>query len=1038
MLGKFHVTFRPFAPNFCLMTLLDAGRRLFTALTAIALLLPGPAAAAPAPKARPAAQKPIGKPVAAKAAAAKSAAVRPAPVPATVATPTVPTEPRPWFYEHSDVPMDKAWQFGVLPNGLRYAVRRNDIPARMVSIRVRMDVGSLMEKPQEGGFAHFIEHLSFRGSRDAPDGESKRIWQRLGAEFGVDSNAETSPTQTTFAVDLPEASTAGLDESLKILASMVSAPNIVPQAVEAERAIVMAERRERLSPDSELADQTRAFYYAGQILAERNPIGTEATLSAATAEALRAFHDRWYRPDRTVVIISGDADPATLVELVSKHFGGWQGVGPTPPMPNFGRPDPTAPATKVIVSPSTPVSISLVYLRPWVFNDDTILFNQKRMVDQLAFQLINRRLAVAASGGASFLEAGVVRDDSSRSVNATYVRIVPAGDDWEKALRDVRAIIEDARRTPPSKADIDREYVALENAFAQAVATARIESSPQQVDNIVGALDIRETVVAPDVQLDIYRGGRKFMTPENVRDSTRRMFTGTAVRALLSVRSARPTALARLGTAFRAPVRPAQNARLNAKPVSMASLPALGPAGKIALSQPLGALGIEQIVFENGVTLYLNPNKAEPGKVRVGVRFGHGQQSFSPDENVALWAVPPALMASGIGDLDRNALDELLNGRQLSLQFGIDEDAFTMDAVSSPEDYKDQLRLFATKLAFPRWDASPLARMVSALNVTYDPVPNSASDAIERNVGWLLRDKDARVAPPAPADAKELTLAKFKEVWEPRLANGPVEIQLYGDVNRDEAVAAVAETFGALPRRADMIPPPENRTRRFPAPVSQPVVLTHDGSPDQAGAVLAWPTGGGEDRIRESRQLDMLARIINDRLFEKLRSVDGAAYTPSAVSIWPQDYDTGGYLMIQTQIKPERIAWFFSQMDEVVADLAARPVSDDELQREVEPIRKLLGRAVYSNAFWMSQLGGLSRDPRKLAMARSLQNDMLGVTPADLQALAQRYLRSDTRWSAVVLAKGVPLPQIAASPQVADSATAPRVAAVPAGLAQEN
>ena len=116
------------------MTRISAGRRLSAALLALALLNPGPAGA-------------------------------------QAVAPSIAQSARPWFYENSDVPMDPAWRFGVLPNGVRYAIRRNDIPARMVSIRVRVDVGSLMEEPSEAGFAHFIEHLSFRGSRDVPDGE---------------------------------------------------------------------------------------------------------------------------------------------------------------------------------------------------------------------------------------------------------------------------------------------------------------------------------------------------------------------------------------------------------------------------------------------------------------------------------------------------------------------------------------------------------------------------------------------------------------------------------------------------------------------------------------------------------------------------------------------------------------------------------------------------------------------------------------------------------------------------------------------------
>ena len=70
----------------------------------------------------------------------------------------------PWLYQNSDVPVDTSWTFGVLENGLRYAVKDNGVPPGQVSVRVRIDVGSLMERDDERGFAHFLEHLAFRGS----------------------------------------------------------------------------------------------------------------------------------------------------------------------------------------------------------------------------------------------------------------------------------------------------------------------------------------------------------------------------------------------------------------------------------------------------------------------------------------------------------------------------------------------------------------------------------------------------------------------------------------------------------------------------------------------------------------------------------------------------------------------------------------------------------------------------------------------------------------------------------------------------------
>jgi zinc protease len=101
-----------------------------------------------------------------------------------------------WLYRGSDIPKDPAWQFGTLPNGLRYAVRRNPLPAGQVSIRVRIDAGSLNEEDQEQGWAHFVEHLLFRGTKSFGDREARYSWQQLGASFGSDTNASTSATQT--------------------------------------------------------------------------------------------------------------------------------------------------------------------------------------------------------------------------------------------------------------------------------------------------------------------------------------------------------------------------------------------------------------------------------------------------------------------------------------------------------------------------------------------------------------------------------------------------------------------------------------------------------------------------------------------------------------------------------------------------------------------------------------------------------------------------------------------------------------------------
>ena len=155
-----------------------------------------------------------------------------------------------------------------------------------------------------------------------------------------------------YKLDLPAATESNLDESLKIFAGMMSEPGINAQGLAAERPAVLAEQREAPGPQVRLSDARNALFFAGQPLADRSPIGSVKTLEAATPASVRAFHQRWYRPGRTVVIISGDIDPAIAARLVVKNFGGWKGVGPDPADPDFGKPNPNATTCLLYTSPS--------------------------------------------------------------------------------------------------------------------------------------------------------------------------------------------------------------------------------------------------------------------------------------------------------------------------------------------------------------------------------------------------------------------------------------------------------------------------------------------------------------------------------------------------------------------------------------------------------------------------------------------------------------------------------------------------------------
>ena len=921
----------------------------------------------------------------------------------------------PWLYRGSDIPHDKLWHFGELPNGLKYAVRKNGVPPGQVSIRIRVDAGSLYETDSERGYAHLLEHMLFRQSKYLPEGSAIAAFQRLGATFGSDTNAITSTTQTVFKLDLPNATAASLDETFKLMSGMVSAPTLSASNLAKDRPIVLAEMREHGGAAKRVQDAIQNTFYAGQPLAEREPIGTPETLNAATAQSVRAFYERWYRPDNVVVIVAGDADPAMLESYVRKWFSDWKAQGPLSPAPSFGAP--VAPAgttadnpvgrTHVLVEPDLPPSLMYGILRPWHQVVDNIPYNQGLMTDAIAQAIINRRLESKARAGGSYLSASVNQDDVARSADVTFVSVTPLGEDWKGALHDVRAVIADALSRAPTQAEIDREVAELDVAFQVPVEQQRILPGSKLADDLVNALDIRETVAAPDDVLRIFRESKPLFTPHKVLEHTRALFTGVVTRALFTTQVAGAVTDDQLRQALLDPVSPDQTIRMaaTAKPVSFETLPAIGKPAKPVSDLPTGLLDIEQVSFANGVKALLWPAAEEPGRVMVKVRFGGGTRAIDPKDAAYITLGEFALVGSGLATLGQEDLDRIATGRKMGFDFSVGDAAFELSAETRPQDLADQLYLFAAKLDLPRWDVNPFLRAKAAAKIQYDTYATSPQGILNRDLQFYQRGKDPRFSTPTPQELNATTPDGFKRVWSKALAQGPVEVQIFGDFDKASAMAALEKTFGAMKPREPALSTADAVDVAVPLASSQPVVLHHNGDPDQAAAVISWPTGGGSMGLRESRQLEILTQLFSNRLMDAMREKLGASYAPYVYSTWPVDLRAGGSITAMAQVQPEQVPLFFQTADEIAQDLITSPPTADELERVTEPLRQQVTRAASSTAFFMNQLEGATTDPIRLGLVRTVLSDYTETTPERMQALAARYLGASASWRLQVMPK---------------------------------
>ena len=932
-----------------------------------------------------------------------------------------------WFYRGSDIPPDRAWTFGTLQNGVRYAVRRNTIPAGQVSIRVRIAAGSLHEADHERGWAHLVEHLAFRGSKSFGDREARHTWQKLGASFGSDTNASTSPTRTVYQLDLPRNDRANLDRSLHVLSEMVDSALFDPAAVEAEKKIVLAERARRPELTDRLIESTWPLFYAGLKVAERDTIGLPETLRRADAEGLRAFYERWYRPERATIVMVGDADPKLMEELIALRFGGWKGSGAAPPEPDYGSIATLRHRAAALAYPGAPHSASLMWLRPYRNLPDTKAYEKVDLARALAARILNRRFEAKARAGASYVSAGVRESRSTNVADVTQVSVTARDGRWNEALVESFAIIADGIQAPPSDEEIQRELQNLKSSVQSAVEGEPTIRSPQRAQQLVSAIDGETIIASAATSLAIVEEIAPQMTPAAVHAALKELFSGAGPR--LALLSPAPIAAEEANLALAAAEKAAPAVRQGNRKVSFADLPPLGPPGRVVSRDDSAKdLGVSIVRFANGSTLLFKQTDFEKGSVQVQLRFGEGLTGLPPDRPSLAW-LAGLVGPSGLANLDLDAMERLLTGRRLNLGFGMAEDAFELRGSTNGTDLADQLRLLATKLAYPRWDAALFERAKAGTLQSYDLSFASASARAAREFAGFTRRGDERWRPAEKEEIGQATLDRFRSYFAPLLAGGPVEAIIVGDVSLETAIAAMEKSVAALPPRAPARVAKGAREVAPPPPSPTPKVFTHNGDPDQAYAAIGWNTFGGTDRMRERRALSVAANMFSVRLFDRLREEEGASYAPVAVSSTSGALPGWGIFYAASELKPESAESFFRAAREIVADLAARPAAPDEFERAQNPIVSGIARRLRTNAYWLSEMEGWSRKPELMARTRSFLSDYSSMTPQEVRAAVARHVAEAGDWSMLVLPARVVSSQVGSlggSESTANKGTWPR------------
>ncbi len=321
---------------------------------------------------------------------------------------------RAWDHESSDIQVDPRIHFGSLPNGMRYAWASNPEPQQRVYLRLHVDAGSFAELESELGMAHFLEHMAFNGSENFEAGTLIEWFQANGMAFGADTNAHTAFSETVYKLDLPENDVETLREGLMVLKDFAFGMTIANEEVDAEKGVIDGEERERDSAGFRAFRRQLDELYAGTILPARLPIGTKEARDAFTGESVRAFYERWYRPELMTLVIVGDLGELDPTALISEYFAEVappaSAILPEPEMGMaslFAEGGPEEQIIAIYDEELPTVQISIARVKPFVDRNDTVAQRQQNLKRALAHGMVNLRFSeMLKDPETPFLSAG--------------------------------------------------------------------------------------------------------------------------------------------------------------------------------------------------------------------------------------------------------------------------------------------------------------------------------------------------------------------------------------------------------------------------------------------------------------------------------------------------------------------------------------------------------------------------------------------------------------------------------------------------------
>ncbi len=893
------------------------------------------------------------------------------------------------------IPFDNTVKTGVLPNGIKYYIRKNARPEKRVELRLAINAGSILEDKDQLGLAHFMEHMAFNGTKNFKKNELVSYLQSIGVKFGADLNAYTSFDETVYILPIPSDKKDILDKGFQVLEDWAHNVTFDHEEIDKERGVIMEEWRSRTGVQDRIQKVTLPKMFKGSQYPDRLPIGDTGIIKTFKYDVIKRFYKDWYRADLMGVMVVGDIDVAEMEEKIKFHFG--RIAKPTNPRtrPNFEIPDHST--TEIAIATDKEQAFGQVQL---MYKKDgkkmkTLGDYRQKLVYDIYNQMLNARLQELTKtpeppflfGFTGYGQIGL----GFKNAYQSFAQVSETG-----AMLGLKTLLLENKRVVEHgfvASELERaKQEVLKNFEKQYNERNKTESGrlvgeyvqhfleEEPVPGIEFEFDFAKKVVATINLDEINPLAKKWITDENrvvvivlpEKDNVK-VPKEAEVRALLDeIKSIS--------------VSPYQD-KVITEPL-MSKMPT---AGKIVKEKKLAGIDATEYTLSNGVKVVLKKTTFKDDEVRLSA-FAKGGTSLATDkEFISAQYADDLINEMGVSKFSSNDIEKMMTGKNVDINPYISETGQGFFGNASPKDLESMFQMIYLYNTDVRKSTEDFKSYVTKNSALYKNLMNNPQFFFIGEVAKVMSQNHPRAQGlPKAEDLEKINIDEAMAFYKARFADASGFTYVFVGNFDEQKIKPLIETYiASLPSKGKKetfkdlgIRPPKGIVEKSITKGKDPrsnvmIAITDD---------LKNPKDGYYIR--------MLAEVLTIKLIENLREEKGGVYGTRASASITTEPRKSYSVTVNFTCAPENVTKLTNAVYEEIEKIQKNGPTQVDLDKVKETQRRDIEKNVKENNYWLNGLRRIytdKADPKGLLEASARQR-IDALTIQDIQKASKKYL----------------------------------------------